>query len=453
MPGTRRRPPCPALTTQLPSASTSRSCPTRRSNRNAEPPALPDPFNRRALRRLCAPKSPNLILQSFVSATSPEGHAAICACCRREPDECLLLRCVQRGRNAGICFPSSNPQTNAVSSPYCATPSARVICVTAPMSPARRSARGLGRARQQREHPSAAPRTDCSNRSARNGRATSYVERIRGSARTAECHTIAMTWAVPNRPLWPRGANRRCRRHRPFRPLPAGLRTTRSDQPGCFCAACRTQSLICSCCDRCQIYCPETAPRAPGTAHNVLRTALPEQPPGTATTHCHPLNQNHSSDRPPPVAEATCWQRVSNKQSCCSIKRPSRGPDLACPPLAAHSGGQSVPRAPPKAARSVLDGREHGGIITADGRHVPEARAVYTRVLTPANGSRVITNAHRINSGQMPELSHDGALSDFYFIEAQAPEDGVNKIISLVRTASRTPSAWTRSAIFRCCAR
>ena len=35
----------------------------------------------------------------------------------------------------------------------------------------------------------------------------------------------------------------------------------------------------------------------------------------------------------------------------------------------------------------MLDGREHGGIITADGRQVPEARAVYTRVLTAANSA------------------------------------------------------------------
>jgi hypothetical protein len=34
-------------------------------------------------------------------------------------------------------------------------------------------------------------------------------------------------------------------------------------------------------------------------------------------------------------------------------------------------------RAPPKAARSVLDGREHGGIITADGRHGPSPRRLY----------------------------------------------------------------------------
>jgi exodeoxyribonuclease V alpha subunit len=63
-----------------------------------------------------------------------------------------------------------------------------------------------------------------------------------------------------------------------------------------------------------------------------------------------------------------------------------------------------------------------------------------TEVFRQAAGSRVITNAHRINNGQMPELSHDGTLSDFYFIDAQVPEDGVSKIISLVR--DRIPNAF-----------
>jgi hypothetical protein len=49
---------------------------------------------------------------------------------------------------------------------------------------------------------------------------------------------------------------------------------------------------------------------------------------------------------------------------------------------------QHARRAPPKAARSVLDGREHGGIITAEGRRVPQVRAVYTRVFTAANSAR-----------------------------------------------------------------
>jgi exodeoxyribonuclease V alpha subunit len=63
-----------------------------------------------------------------------------------------------------------------------------------------------------------------------------------------------------------------------------------------------------------------------------------------------------------------------------------------------------------------------------------------TEVFRQAAGSRVITNAHRINRGQMPELTHDKALSDFYFIEAAEPEDGVAKIITVVR--DRIPKAF-----------
>ena len=66
-------------------------------------------------------------------------------------------------------------------------------------------------------------------------------------------------------------------------------------------------------------------------------------------------------------------------------RRPSRRPDLRSLSSPRTAAVKHARRAPPKAARSVLDGREHGGIITADGRQVPEARAVYTRVLTAAN--------------------------------------------------------------------
>ena len=85
---------------------------------------------------------------------------------------------------------------------------------------------------------------------------------------------------------------------------------------------------------------------------------------------------------------------------------------------------------------SVGPGQVLADIIAS--RAIPVVRL--TEVFRQAAGSRVITNAHRINSGQMPELSHDGALSDFYFIEAQAPEDGVSKIISLVK--DRIPNAF-----------
>ena len=68
-----------------------------------------------------------------------------------------------------------------------------------------------------------------------------------------------------------------------------------------------------------------------------------------------------------------------------------------------------------------------------------------TEVFRQAAGSRVITNAHRINRGQMPELTNDRVLSDFYFIDAEEPEDGIGKIIAVVR--DRIPKAFGLDAI------
>jgi exodeoxyribonuclease V alpha subunit len=63
-----------------------------------------------------------------------------------------------------------------------------------------------------------------------------------------------------------------------------------------------------------------------------------------------------------------------------------------------------------------------------------------TEVFRQAAGSRVIINAHRINRGQMPELTNGNAPSDFYFIDAAEPEDGVTKIVAVVR--DRIPKAF-----------
>ena len=55
-----------------------------------------------------------------------------------------------------------------------------------------------------------------------------------------------------------------------------------------------------------------------------------------------------------------------------------------------------------------------------------------TEVFRQAAQSRIITNAHRINQGQMPELTApDG--SDFYFVEAAEPEDALRKLLAVVR--------------------
>ena len=45
----------------------------------------------------------------------------------------------------------------------------------------------------------------------------------------------------------------------------------------------------------------------------------------------------------------------------------------------------------------------------------------------------------------MPELTNHGVLSDFYFIHAEQPEDGIAKIIAVVR--DRIPKAFGLDAI------
>jgi exodeoxyribonuclease V alpha subunit len=55
-----------------------------------------------------------------------------------------------------------------------------------------------------------------------------------------------------------------------------------------------------------------------------------------------------------------------------------------------------------------------------------------TEVFRQAAESRIITNAHRINQGQMPDLAAAEA-DDFFFVDAVEPEDGVRKLLAIVR--------------------
>ena len=61
---------------------------------------------------------------------------------------------------------------------------------------------------------------------------------------------------------------------------------------------------------------------------------------------------------------------------------------------------------------------------------VPVVRLV--EVFRQAAGSRIVTNAHLINAGEMPELSVQEG-SDFFFVDAPDPEAGVEKVLALVR--------------------
>ncbi|MEI8145800.1 MAG: AAA family ATPase, partial [Alphaproteobacteria bacterium] len=83
-----------------------------------------------------------------------------------------------------------------------------------------------------------------------------------------------------------------------------------------------------------------------------------------------------------------------------------------------------VDQLPPVGPGQVL-----ADIIAAD--IVPVARL--TEVFRQAQESRIIANAHRINAGDMPELPPAGEVSDFYMVEMSSPEDGLGKIIEIVK--------------------
>jgi exodeoxyribonuclease V alpha subunit len=55
-------------------------------------------------------------------------------------------------------------------------------------------------------------------------------------------------------------------------------------------------------------------------------------------------------------------------------------------------------------------------------------------VFRQAAQSRIITSAHRINQGSIPDLSPPGTNSDFYFVPAEEPETAISRIIELVKT-------------------
>src|SRR5262247_4177319 len=57
-----------------------------------------------------------------------------------------------------------------------------------------------------------------------------------------------------------------------------------------------------------------------------------------------------------------------------------------------------------------------------------------TEVFRQAAQSRIITSAHRINQGSMPDLSSPGTESDFYFVRADDPGTAVDRIIELAKT-------------------
>ena len=79
---------------------------------------------------------------------------------------------------------------------------------------------------------------------------------------------------------------------------------------------------------------------------------------------------------------------------------------------------------------SVGPGQVLTDIITSGA--VPVVRL--TEVFRQAAQSRIISSAHRINAGSLPDLSRPEGDSDFYFVPAADPETAVPRIIELVKT-------------------
>ena len=62
---------------------------------------------------------------------------------------------------------------------------------------------------------------------------------------------------------------------------------------------------------------------------------------------------------------------------------------------------------------------------------VPVARL--TEIFRQAANSQIVINAHRINQGRMPRFPARGEKSDFYLVNVDGPEDGVGKLLQLVK--------------------
>ena len=74
---------------------------------------------------------------------------------------------------------------------------------------------------------------------------------------------------------------------------------------------------------------------------------------------------------------------------------------------------------------------------------VPVARL--TEVFRQAADSKIITSAHQINAGHLPELPEKGTDSDFFFIERPEPDEIAETLLEMVKT--RIPSKFRFDAI------
>ena len=70
--------------------------------------------------------------------------------------------------------------------------------------------------------------------------------------------------------------------------------------------------------------------------------------------------------------------------------------------------------------------------MSSDPNAIPVVRL--TEVFRQAAQSKIITSAHRINQGQLPDLTKPDSESDFYFVPAEDPDQAVTRILDMVKT-------------------
>ncbi|MEI6349958.1 MAG: ATP-dependent RecD-like DNA helicase [Verrucomicrobiota bacterium] len=78
---------------------------------------------------------------------------------------------------------------------------------------------------------------------------------------------------------------------------------------------------------------------------------------------------------------------------------------------------------------SVGPGKVLSNLI--ESRAIPVVRL--TEIFRQAAASRIITNAHRINQGEMPEIPEDARDSDFFFVEREEPESIQAAVVKIAR--------------------
>ena len=82
-------------------------------------------------------------------------------------------------------------------------------------------------------------------------------------------------------------------------------------------------------------------------------------------------------------------------------------------------------------------------------RHLIESKVMpvvrLTEVFRQATKSRIITNAHRLNEGKMPEIPAKGSESDFFFVDRDEPEQIADTLMEMVK--NRIPAKFKVDAI------